>query len=245
MNCPYGYTERQDQHKIWWLLKGQENVILSCIQLVQSGNGTVLKGGRGTTVSISIDAQSRAVIRRYRRGGLVRHFLTDIYWGYRTRPFKELHSLTQARKRGVPTVEVLGAGVERLSRGFYRGVLITREAEGYVNLAQWLDQNKALQNRLDTCEQVLETVRLMHDKGIYHPDLNVSNVLVSQKNLTPKVMLLDFDRARIYTNPVRRTLRKRSIKRFQRSINKFDPEGKRLPLSFQRQLTMEQKSPER
>ncbi len=240
MNCPYGYTERQDKHKIWWLLKGQENALLSCVQLAQAGNGTAMKGGRGSAISISIDAQSRAVIRHYRRGGLVRHFLTDIYWGHRPRPFNEMYSLTQARERGVPTVEVLGACVEKLSGGFYRGVLITKEALGYVNLAQWLDQSKFLQNRLHTCERVLDTVRFMHDKGVYHPDLNVSNILVLEKDSIPKVMLLDFDRARIYTNPVPTTLRKRCLRRFQRSINKLDPTGERLPLSFQRRLSQEQ-----
>jgi 3-deoxy-D-manno-octulosonic acid kinase len=63
------------------------------------------------------------------------------------------------------------------------------------------------------------TIRLFHDQGVVHADLNARNILVTPEN---RVYLIDFDRARIRTADTRAF--RANLKRLRRSLDKFWPE---------------------
>jgi hypothetical protein len=165
------------------------------------------------------------MVRRYQRGGAVRYFVRDVYWDRPPRPLMELISTETAQQRGVPTVEVLGAGVEWVAGGLYRGVLITREAQEFINLWEWLQCRPASEARRAMSRAVAKAVGQLHAAGIIHADLNLTNILVRTVPGTPEVLLIDFDQARLFPGLPHLRYRKQNLRRLRRSLDKFDPNG--------------------
>src|SRR5262249_32566509 len=130
-----------------------------------------ITGGRGPIQRIEPNSREAIIIRPYRRGGFVRHFTRDLYWDSPPRPFVELSCTEEVRRRGVPTVEVLGARVEWAIAGLYRGLLVTREAAGFHNLWAWLQTEKAVDLRRQILTVVAQVIAHMHNAGIAHADL--------------------------------------------------------------------------
>ena len=231
---PSGFTEHATTACDWWLKDEHGSALLNAPEAIKDGKADRLQGGRGTIYRVPFDTHSPAIVRRYQRGGFVRHFIHDRYWDHPPRPFAELRTTVIARERGVPTVEVLGAGVEWQSFGFYRGTLITREAEGFLNWREWLHTKPPIEERRVVTEKVLQTITTMHESGISHADLNLTNILVRNDSAQHQVLIIDFDRARIFSTSLPSAYRKRNLARLRRSIAKLDPEGRLLPLVEQR-----------
>ena len=221
---PDGFAEHATTACSWWLRDGQGAALLNALEAIKAGRADRLQGGRGMIQRVPFDAQSPAIVRRYQRGGLVRHFVHDLYWDRPPRPFTELCTTVIARERGVPTVEVLGARVEWRPFGLYRGTLITREAQGFLNWREWLQTKPPIKERQVVTDKVLQTINTMHESGISHADLNLTNILVRNDCGQHQVLIIDFDRARIFPTPLSSSHRKRNLARLRRSITKFGTE---------------------
>ena len=182
-------------------------------------------GGRGGTWAVTVGDGSRAVLRWYRRGGALRHFVRDRYFGWRPRPIAELVLTEQARRRGVAAVEVLAARVDRLPAGFYRGALVTREIERAETLGEVLRRRPLGNERRALIVAVARALRTMHDCGVHHRDLNVDNILVRFRGGSMdgpiEVHLIDFDRGKL-CRAVRVAARRRALGRLARSLAKLD-----------------------
>ena len=72
---------------------------------------------------------------------------------------------------------------------------------------------------------VAQTIARMHEAGIAHADLNLTNILVRIATDSPAVLLIDFDNARVFPSPLPLRQRQRNLQRLQRSLNKLDPGG--------------------
>ena len=234
LTSPNGFIEYKTKTRTWWLKDGQEDTLLNALEGIKDGRADRLQGGRGTIHRVPFDRHSLAIVRRYQRGGFVRHFIRDLYWDRPPRPFAELRSTVTAHERGVPTVEVLGAGVEWTSFGLYRGTLITREAQGFLNWREWLHTRPPAEKRQLVTEKILQTINTMHATGLYHADLNLTNILVRTDSGRPEVLIIDFDRARLFLTALPSSYRKRTLARLRRSLAKLDAEGQLLPLVEQR-----------
>lgn len=224
---PEGFTAHTTAGS-WWLKDSHGRALLTALEEIKAGRADCLQGGRGIIQRVPFDKQSSAIVRRYQRGGLVRHLAHDLYWDRPPRPFAELCTTVIARERGVPTVEVLGAGVEWQSFGLYRGTLITREAQGFLNWREWLQTKPPVEKRQVVTDKVLQTINTMHESGISHADLNLTNILVRNDSSQHEVLIIDFDRARIFPTPLPSSRRKRSLARLRRSMAKFDTEQQLL-----------------
>ena len=221
---PSGFTEHTTTVCTWWLKDGHRQTLLGVLAEIKAGRADRLQGGRGIIQRVPFDARSPAIVRRYQRGGLVRHFVHDLYWDRPLRPFVELCTTVIARERSIPTVEVLGAGVEWQSFGFYRGTLITREAQGFLNWREWLQTKPPVEERQIVTDKVLQTINFMHESGISHADLNLTNILVRNDSTQHEVLIIDFDRARLFSTPLPSSYRKLNLARLRRSIAKLDAE---------------------
>ena len=228
---PSGFCQRREGRRVWWLKADCEAELRAVIERAASGKGEPLRGGRGTLWRVPFEGNGAAIVRTYRRGGLVRHLTRDRYWDRPPRPFAELGALVEARRRGVPTAEVLGAGVTWAGWGSYRGTLVTREAAGFVDWWRWLHTVPAAAERRAVAAHVAETIRLMHARGVQHADLNLTNVLVRVEDGQPAALLLDFDRARTFATGVADARRWRNLRRLRRSMSKLDPDGRFFPLA--------------
>jgi tRNA A-37 threonylcarbamoyl transferase component Bud32 len=178
-------------------------------------------GGRGATWAITLAGGGRAVLRWYRRGGVVRHFIRDRYFGWRLRPLLELALTAEARRRGIAVPEVLGARVDHLRAGGYRGAIVTREIAGTETLGDAVRRGASGAERSTIVAAVARAVRTMHDRGLHHRDLNVGNILLRRAGEGVDVHLIDLDRARLRDRVARRS-RRRALRRLARSVAKLE-----------------------
>jgi len=233
---PAGFIEDRSSTQLCWLKVGWEETIRTALSCPAGGTVLSVQGGRGKMVQVSAGERGSLLIRRYRRGGFIRHFLHETYWAYwdsALRPLAELRATEAARQRGIPTGEVLGACVEWRSLGLYQGLFISRTANGFVNWWEWLQTQPPQHERQQVATAVAQVVAQLHAVGIDHADLNLTNILIrctadTPTRLTypphPAVLLIDFDRAQVFPHPLQHKRCERNLRRLRRSINKLDPQ---------------------
>jgi tRNA A-37 threonylcarbamoyl transferase component Bud32 len=162
-----------------------------------------LQGARITKDAISEvirveRAGVRYYVKRYRSAGKgLRRYLA------RTRVKTECRNLKRFAKWGMPTPQVVAAGLERSRGAFVRGALITRELVGTQDLAGLVNQRDP---RLQSAEwvravsqQVAELTRCLHDHHFTHNDLKWRNLLVDEAG---KVFLIDCPSGSFWWGPV-------------------------------------------
>lgn len=66
-----------------------------------------------------------------------------------------------------------------------------------------------------------QLLRLLHEKGVDHPDLNLKNILISSSPSIAPALVLDLDRARLRSHLSARR-RRRMLNRFWRSAVKWE-----------------------
>jgi 3-deoxy-D-manno-octulosonic acid kinase len=144
-------------------------------------------GGRGAALRVQTPA-GPAVLRHYRRGGLIARFNRDRYlWQGQaaTRPFREFALLQAIADAGLPAPVPLAARYRRAGL-WYRGDLLTLAIEGTRTLAQVLaEAPSAIDWAL-----IGRTIGRFHARGFPHPDLNAHNILLGDG----ACHLVDFDR---------------------------------------------------
>lgn len=172
-----------------------------CVPAGDCGRGTVLRfpcGGRW------------GIVRKYQRGGMMRHFVRESYLLH-NRPLRELRLHDHVWRLGLPVPEPLGAAWQW--RGpFVRGAFATVEIPA-PNLLDYLQTQP--EQGIDAMRRCGELFRGMHDLGVWHADLQVRNVLVGESGL----YLIDLDNARLIPG-MRRVQRARNLFRFRRSLEK-------------------------
>ena len=187
--------------------------------------------GRGPVHLVEgIEEGERWAVRHFQRGGLLASLLGDGYlrsWAL-PRPLAEAEASERCRERGISTPQVLAAAV--YGGGLiYRGDLVTRYIPESMTLARLLRPEEAnLPQRLKALEMAGRLVRLLGEKGVLHPDLNVKNILFAPAPEPREVHLLDLDRVRVSTGgPVPGAS---MFRRLTRSLRKWeDRSGSRLP----------------
>jgi hypothetical protein len=187
-----------------------------------------LLGGRGGVGLYDVGSLRSVVLRPCRRGGLVARLNRDVYFGVRLRPFREVRRTEELRRRGVPTVEMLGAGVRWLAPAAYKAVVASVYAVGAVNLWEYLRAASAAE-RVRACQLVADATRVLHDAGGVHRDLNLQNYLVRRRHGETEVLIIDCDR--VVLRRVEDRDRRAAFDRVCRSIRRLDPES--AVLSFE------------
>lgn len=145
-------------------------------------------GGRGSAWFLEGD-QGHWVLRHYRRGGLPGRLLENryLYLGAsRVRAIAEFSLLRSLAAQGLPVPAPVAAWYER--RGLtYRTALIV---ERLANTQALLSLDRA--EHVPLWEAAGHCIRRFHDAGVYHADLNATNILVRPGS--GEVFLIDFDR---------------------------------------------------
>lgn len=176
--------------------------------------------GRGVAWQVETPV-GPAVLRRFRRGGMVAGLLGDRYmftgWA-RSRAFREWRLLVMMRARGLPVPIPLAASCERAGP-WYRAGLLTTLIPGTDTLADRVETGNLDD---DEWRAVGSAIRKFHDAGVEHADLNCRNILLDGGG---EVYLLDFDRGRLSSPGV--VKRRHMLSRLRRSLDKAgrDPEG--------------------
>ncbi|GEB71002.1 3-deoxy-D-manno-octulosonic acid kinase [Pseudoalteromonas carrageenovora] len=155
-----------------------------------------------------------AVLRHYWRGGLVGKLLSDqyLYPGLEnTRVYKEFSLMVKLIELGLNVPKPIAAKVSQ-SGLIYRGDIITQAVSGAKSLLDVLIERPLNSSEL---ESIANTIALFHNKGVYHADLNINNILFNEKG---DVYIIDFDRGELKApNP---QWQQRNMARLERSFLK-------------------------
>ncbi len=159
--------------------------------------------GRGRVFSVEApvpgpEARARWVVRHYLRGGAVARVLHDRYLAVGPpRPVSEVRASVEIRRRGVPTPAVV-AGVVYPAGVFYRADLATEEIPDAVDLARILfGEDSLTEDMARALRAATRLIRLLERRGIYHPDLNAKNIVISGGSGSDVAHLVDLDRCRV------------------------------------------------
>ncbi len=170
-----------------------------------------------------------ALVRSYRHGGFFRGFTRDLFFTWPPRPFRELAVTEEVRRRGIATIDVLGAWIESARGPFYRGWFVTRELAEARDLWAVFQNGPGAGSALhELIRSVARTLRCMHRQGVYHRDLNLRNILVRSEKDGPRAYVIDFDKAKLFSGEVPKAKARRNLSRLLRSISKLDPERRFL-----------------
>ena len=168
----------------------------------------VAAGGRQSAWFVS-DGFGSAVLRHYRRGGMMARVSRDRYlWLGRdkTRSFAEFDLLAFMHRQGLPVNRPLAAIYWRHGPAYSASILVER-IPGAVPLAAMVTQAPD--------ETIARAIAAMHDAGIWHADLNAFNILVDPSR---KAWLIDFDKGRRMSIETRH--REANLLRLRRSLVK-------------------------
>lgn len=165
-------------------------------------------GGRGALRRFMSDA-GPGVVREYKRGGIIRHFLDGVY--LTNRPMHEFRVHQQARARGVSVPEVLGV-ICRRHGVWYSGAFATRYIDGENLLAVLKKDSEGTSSALT---EAARATRKMHDAGVCHADLQLLNLLWDGS----RAYILDLDNA-IVLDRVSPRRRESNMRRLKRSFEK-------------------------
>ncbi len=166
-------------------------------------------GGRQAAWYVSGPGLGAAVLRHYRRGGLIARISLDRYlWtgAARTRSFAEFDILDFLYGKGLPVPRPLAAAYWRCGLR-YRAAIVT----------ELIPEARTLAGSLDDCrpEAIAGAIHAMHEAGVWHADLNAFNILIDAAG---KTWLIDFDRGRRCVVDAAR--RQANLLRLRRSLAK-------------------------
>jgi len=158
--------------------------------------------GRGTTWFIATENAAGMmrnwVLRHYYRGGFIGKIVNDqyLYTGIKnTRAAREFTLLKSMRTLGLPAPKPVAFRV--IKHGlFYRADLLSSRIENASDLVGLLTKH-AINELL--WQQIGKVIKVFHQQGIYHHDLNAHNILIDDND---KVWLIDFDRGEQRQNKV-------------------------------------------
>ena len=180
-------------------------------------SGRAISGGRGGVRVLRAGPLGEAVVRPYRRGGLVERINRRTYF-LGNRAFSELVATHRLRRRGAPVPEVLAA-VQSGARPGYVACLVTRRIPKARSAATVL-ANAPAARRAIVLESAGRAIRLVHEAGGLHADLNAHNILVAEEGEGP-AFVIDLDRASVGDGPVSERRARANLRRLRRSLLKL------------------------
>ncbi|RYV03665.1 3-deoxy-D-manno-octulosonic acid kinase [Shewanella sp. OPT22] len=178
--------------------------------------------GRRTTWFVSHDTKPW-VLRHYWRGGLMAKFSDDLYCFpgvQQTRPIAEFRLLEEMHQLGLPVPKPIAAKIERIAL-WYRGDILIELIEDSKDLHAVLSNSPLPQN---LWHQLGKEIARFHNHGVFHADLNIKNILLSEN----KFYLIDFDRGEL--RKPKSSWQQANMARLRRSFDK--EKGKLASLHF-------------
>jgi hypothetical protein len=139
--------------------------------------------GRGTVVELPGEGGTSLILKKNRRGGLYARFRGDVH---RTdyEATVELFLSETAWKKGVPValvgfVMAAPAGEGKLA-SWWRGYCATIKVEGARSMMDLFSSPMPPAKRRLVIAAAAEAVAKAHNRGFYHGDLNLGNILIVQ-----------------------------------------------------------------
>lgn len=194
---------------------GIDNLHFDADYLQQQTLVTQTAEGRGTVYFFKLNS-AHMVLRHYNRGGMLAKLNNDsfVYTGVESsRCYKELVILQLLRKANINVPEPIAGRIVK-SGLLYTADIITKVIDNAVELHELLQKESVAEH---IWQNIGIEIRKMHDIQVCHYDINVKNILVTERDGENNVHLLDFDKCDLRKGNEWKTA---NIKRLQRSLLK-------------------------
>lgn len=158
-----------------------------------SAQAVMNSGGRGAAWFVESEA-GPAVLKHYRRGGVMARFSRDSYLFTsleHSRAFAEFNVLQTLQAKALPVPTPLAAFCCR-DAFTYRAALLTQRINSAKSFAQQCRQEQP------AWEAVGTVLARFHSFGAEHRDLNAENILFDDSGA---VYLIDWDKGRLHAGP--------------------------------------------
>ena len=168
--------------------------------------------GRGSVWMVKSD-HGKWVLKHYYRGGLYAKVSRDKYlWsGFdNTRAVREFRLLMHMYEKGLPCPKPIAVQVKKTGF-FYTNDLITQYIQHQTTFAKKLNESS---ENSELWSHIGHVIARFHHAGIYHADLNVHNLLISDG----QIYLIDFDKGEIKNT--QKNWPQANLARLKRSIEK-------------------------
>ena len=186
----------------------------SIVEMVNKDKVSLKK--RGEIKDLRIETAEKKysfMVKGYHRGGFFSKIFGDLFVKS-DRAFKEAYILAWGAKHGLKVPEVISAIKMKKEK---IGYLITKKLENSKDLAEFLnDRTLSISLRRKSLKKSGKIIKDMHDKGILHKDLNIRNIIVSDK----EIYIVDFDKA-ILKKDLKPIDRVENLRRIDRSFEKY------------------------
>jgi 3-deoxy-D-manno-octulosonic acid kinase len=176
--------------------------------------------GRGAAPSVALRRDVNVILRRYQHGGVFGGFTGMLHLGP-SRALEELRVTARAEASGAPVPHVVCLALWPAAGPFWSALIGTREERGARDLFDVLLSSEDARARCVLLCEVGAAIRLLHDAGVDHRDLQLRNILVVEEAGRRRIVVIDLDRA-VYHSSGRLAsrLRARSLGRLTRSVVK-------------------------
>lgn len=180
--------------------------------------------GRAGCATLRLAGCPPLLVKRYLRGGALARVNPDRYASC-ARFERELRVGQAARSAGLPVGEMLAVVVESARPGV-RAWGFARLVEGAKNLHAWF-RELAGDDALTMWRAAARTLAAMRDAGLWHPDLNLGNLVaaVPEPGHEPLVHVVDLDKARWNPDGLSAGAAQRMAARLERSWTKLLGDG--------------------
>ncbi len=162
-------------------------------------------------------APGRVLVRRAVRAGIASP-LGDLHLGYR-RFLREMSVGSSAKRAGINVPEIVAARIMRVGPLLNRFTIVVREILEARTLHQLARDGKLVDQRR-AIVRLGESLRHMHERGVYHGDLTLNNVLLTANQNGRQMYFVDFDGAHIATEQSDRRMRA-NLSRLNRFVEKW------------------------
>lgn len=224
---PAGFQKFESGRRVVYLrrdLAFHAPALVASLSTIGSAQGA---GNRLSGLPFKLEDGTELFARISRRGGLLRLVLKDLYVGIRARPVRELAVAAEARRRGIPVAEPMGAMVEWVGPIVYRSVFLTRALPG-MTLWEFLRTDDDALVAAHVIQQARQAIDTMHRLGLFHADLNLHNLFITKSHESFAVVILDLDKAQLFHGPLPARMRARNLARLRQSAQKLDPHRRYL-----------------
>ncbi len=178
----------------------------------QPTHATGVLGGRGKISRTTLEHNLPIIVKYYKRGGILRHFVKQTYLKTgKTRCEQEFEMLNKVRNLGISAPKPVAWAYQ--GRLLYKGWLVIKEIESSISLVDYSIAND--KNIDEVLYETIKHVKLLIINKILHIDLHPGNILVGNN----KIYIIDFDKSRI-TNMSSEKLTNFYIERWQRAVHK-------------------------
>lgn len=154
-----------------------------------AGNST----GRATVWFIQ-QGDHGMLLRHYYRGGLVGKFNKDRFWrepAELSRAVHEFDLLVKLQELGLPVPQPIAARMVKAGMFSYRADILVEVIPGAVDVFRLLRETKL---NAEQWQRLGAAVKQMHQKNVYHSDLNCHNLMLDDYD---KAWIVDFDKCGI------------------------------------------------